>query len=748
MEQLRQQPLWLQITFAMVLTTLLASMVAGQIVRRDETQYLLERLEDHNRETLTLLAAASIEAFIAEDLPELETIVAEAGNVNANIFSLKIFNEDGDLLVFWSRPRGRTPYLSLAFSQPVVWQGTKFGRMQVELDTHNLHKEIEEHVDGIRWLVVWALVSLMFTVLALLAWLNFRPLRRIYKELNKLGPDGDRVNIDRASLQQAHSSREFRDLALSVQMLADHQQALDEAYCSLDVAREKAEAANRAKSEFLAVMSHEIRTPIHGMLGSLDLLQDTGLNADQTEFVDTAQASGEVLLGVINNILDFSKIEAGKMHLESVPVDLSKLTEDVVGMLAPTANGKDLELISFVDPDLPSWVLGDPVHLRQILVNLTGNAIKFTDRGEVLVSLEMQPSLDDTIAIKFSVRDTGIGISKDAQKHLFEAFSQADSSTTRQFGGTGLGLAICERFSKLMGGEIGVESTVGEGSTFWFTVCLQRTHEHLMVPRKDLGHVCALVVDDNQTNLDILERYLRSWGVNVSTAGGSQQAIEVARGSTEFDIVLLDWRMPEMDGIELARMLRKERGLLGIPMILLSSVGNPGRDVHEEGINKTLNKPIRLETLYDLLTETLADDPLEESSNREPKPEASKMLKGRVLLVEDNLVNQLVAAKLLERLGLISDIADNGVEAVKAIKNSHYDLVLMDIQMPEMDGFQATAAIRQHEQEQGLVRTPIVAMTADALPGDQQKCFDVGMDDYLSKPVGGDRLRVMLEKWL
>jgi two-component system, sensor histidine kinase len=586
-------------------------------------------------------------------------------------------------------------------------------------------------------------------------------------------------NIDAAHARidvvpvKINSRDELGEMALSFNTLQEEigraAVGLGRAREELLSARESGEAAHQAKGQFLANMSHEIRTPMNGIIGMTQLLLDTELTPEQLEFTKTIRSSSDALLTIINEILDFSKIEAGKLDLEEEPFNLRNCVEESLDLLVTQATNKGLDLVYFIDPQVPTLLMGDATRIRQILLNLLSNAVKFTESGEVVVQVTSlllgeaeqsgeRSATDSKYEIHFTVKDTGIGIPQDRMDRLFQSFSQVDASTTRRYGGTGLGLVISQSLSQLMGGSMWVQSEVGKGSIFHFTIHTRATSGqlpgNLSSTSPQLLNKRLLIVDDNETNRRILTLQAQTWGMIPSATASGLEALEWIRRGDRFDLAILDMRMPEMDGLMLAQKIRQVQKNSAFPLVMLSSIGQRvdiDRDSAEpswEEFAAVLAKPVKAAQLFKALVgvfQKAPDAPAPMISPGKTEPTLGERLPLRILLAEDNLVNQKVAIQTLKKMGYRADIANHGLEVLEALKHKTYDLIFMDVQMPEMDGLQTTKAI--HQEWKDRQRPRIIAMTANAMQGDREECLKAGMDDYVSKPIKPQDLYNVLERW-
>ncbi|EXI80615.1 MAG: Signal transduction histidine-protein kinase BarA [Candidatus Accumulibacter appositus] len=722
-----------------------------------------------------LIARNSGSALLFDD-PEAATAVLNSLQEDAQVLHATLWNEQGrQLASYHSTRHAHEPFgelvshghqLGLAqldIAEPVTADGKRVGTIALRLDLNPLYQRLLWHALAFALVILIALLlsSLLLSRLNRAITAPISSLVGVMREVSQGGNYAARAAIesnDEIGALATGFNAMLEQIEDREQRLAAHRDVLENEVelrtAELRQSRDLAEAGSRAKSEFLATMSHEIRTPMNGILGMTELLRSTTLSAQQRRFTDAVYQSGEHLLNIINDILDFSKIEAGRLEIESINFNLRQLIEDVGCLFAQAAESKGLEMVCSVPHDLPVAVRGDPVRIRQIMTNLVSNAIKFTADGEVVVRLSLLEENAAQARFRFEVQDSGIGIEQQAQERVFSAFIQADSSTTRQYGGSGLGLAIARRLVETMGGEIGLRSELERGTLFWFEIPLlkQDAHARAVIDGDEgLRGLRVLVVDDNATNREILAHQLAGWSMHTTIAASGREALQSLRqaSAAPFDLAILDLHMPEMDGFTLAQAIKAEARWQGMPLLMLSSVsvGSDQARRRQAPIDYYLTKPVRQSDLYDAIATAMSQQTPAGAPAQSLPP--SQALLGRVLVVEDNPVNQQVALAMLESLGLHCRLADNGRLAIERLQNEVFDLVLMDCQMPEMDGFEATAEIRARQGDGRLhASLPIVALTANAVDGDRERCLAAGMDDYLSKPFSRERLLATLQRWL
>ena len=788
-----------KLTALQLICAVLVVAVLYALVNRQLSQRMTENFMKHGDVVAAALAKSVEPALISRDLPSAQSAIDETLNIPYVQFAY-VTTPDGRIIAHTFVPTFPEPLRDQAGQVPdrmlitmvsgdepvVIFQKPVLtgiaGRVYIGISEGHLNSTIREMelVILISIAGVMLITTLVFTIFVRQI---VAPVRLLTAATEKLGRDGhesfqelpiisnDEIGVLTGAfnrmageLRSQQESLETRvrmrtwELTEANDRLAAEVMERKRIEEDLWRAKEAADAANLAKSTFLATMSHEIRTPMNGILGMTELVLDSELTGEQRDSLDLVRVSAEALLIVINDVLDFSKIEAGKLDIECIPFDLRESLGETMKALGFRAHQKGLELIYEVHPDVPEAVLGDPGRIRQIVVNLVGNSIKFTATGEVLLSVTQEVDAAQETFLHFAVKDTGVGIPLDKQQKIFEPFSQADGSMARRYGGTGLGLTICTRLAEMMGGRIWVESKLAEGSTFHFTVRLIAQNPGATRPApvhpEELRDLPALIVDDNFTNRRVLTGLLNRWGMRPAAVEGGRsalQALEIAKSTGRmFAMILLDRQMPEIDGFQLAEVIRKEASLSGVAIMLLTSAGRVGDAARcrELGIAGYLVKPVRQSELLDSILKVLQKTP-------EKKPESlvtrhtlrETRNRKNILLAEDNAVNQTLAVRLLEKRGYKVTVAGDGHAVLAAIEKDSFDLILMDIQMPGMDGFQATANIRDKEKTSGR-HTPIIAMTAHSLKGDQERCMAAGMDGYVSKPIRTAELFAAIENQL
>ncbi len=722
----------LTITFATV------AFITGEYMRNVQTRTLEDSFQQFSQKTFNMLFATSLDAVLSEDQPVLETIVAQSVELDKDIHALSIVNEFNEELAAWESEEPLDASLQVPFSQDVVFEGESFGTIAIVWDASGQQATVKAHVQKIWIYTIGAFTAIALLVLLVIVRLVIAPIRAIHTKLMDLQADRKGAPVEVAA------ARELDELAGTVNELGN--------LMELKHARERElEETSKSKSEFLANMSHELRTPMNGVLGMLNLLSKTSLDNSQTDCVRTAVSSGKNLLSLINDILDFSKIEAGRMEFEAINFNLHSMVEDTCSALATQAHSKNIELITELDFSLPVMVNSDPTRVRQVLTNLLGNAIKFTTDGEIVVRTVTRADSKPG-EIVFEVQDSGVGIPESSIATIFDSFAQADGSTTRKFGGTGLGLSISKQLVEGLGGEIGVNSTPGEGSTFWFSIPFSACT--VSVPAKVYNRVAGttiLLLDKNDMARDSLAKRLKLLGASVKSSASGKQAIKFLQQESNrnaMSAVIVSSSLSDMEGAAFVAYLKGDSKFDALKVMSLVFMNSSSQDLLS-GTNPRvgchLTKPVRLESLHDSLAD-LVSGAVSEDTGVEAV-DAQEGPGGRVLVVEDNDVNQLVALGMLESLGYEVTTADNGRLALEVLKTESFDVILMDCQMPEMDGYEATRCIRALNNRE-LAGTPIIALTANAMSGDAEKCIAAGMDDYLAKPFEPELFEQKLANWV
>ena len=723
---------------SLTLTFATVAYITGEYMRTVQTRTLEDSFQKHSEKTFRMLFATSLDAVLSEDTPVLETIVAQSIELDSDIHGLSIVNEFNQTLAEWQSNTVIPESLQIPFEQDVVFEGESFGSISIVWNASTQRQTVRDHVNKI-----WAYTITAFTLIALIVMfvvmrLVIAPIRAIHSKLVEIQNDqhGEPITVQAA--------RELDELADTVNELGN--------LIELKQAREKElEETSKSKSEFLANMSHELRTPMNGVLGMLNLLSKTDLDSSQTDCVDTAVSSGKNLLSLINDILDFSKIEAGRLDFESIDFNLLSLVEDTCSALATQAHSKDLELVTDLDLSIPLMVNGDPTRTRQVLTNLMGNAIKFTTEGEIIVRTKYTDPAKGLVT--FEVHDSGVGISASAIESIFESFAQADGSTTRRFGGTGLGLTISKQLVEGLGGEIVVTSVPNKGSTFAFTIPFSACDEvaEPKVYNKLVG-ANVVLLEGNKTSRASLHNCLKLLGANVSSYDTGVKGLKhLAKYSKKVDALLVSGKLTDMTGLDFVGSISKEREYDDIKVMSLVYMSSQSHGLlanDNARVGAHLSKPVRLESLHSILSDLISGDITGQLTDKKATESADseQVCGGKVLVVEDNEINQMVALGMLESLGYEVDTADNGLLALEALEDEVYDVILMDCQMPEMDGYEATRRIRTHENRT-VASIPIIALTANAMSGDAEKCIAAGMDDYLSKPFEPELFEKKLVDW-
>jgi signal transduction histidine kinase/DNA-binding response OmpR family regulator len=737
-----------QIAFSMAITALIAALAFGEIVHRYETRRLEERLNSQANITVSLLSGLMLEAIIIQDAPILESAMQEAVERNSDLLNVSIADEYGT--VFAQYPIGgiTTDVTTKQFNESIIYEGESFGEMHVTWSTQRGNEIISQSVREARITIAMILLVVSLLFLFLIRTLALRPLEYVHRRMEAAIRQEDQANKNLSP----YIAKEFQELNKSVSLLETTLCEASEREIALTKAKTNADMASRAKSEFLANMSHEIRTPMNGVIGMSELLLETELSRDQRLYSETIAQSSSALLTIINDILDFSKIEAGKMELDPAPFNLESALEDVVTLIASKADRDHVEVTLRYPPTLPRAFYGDVGRIRQIVTNIAGNAVKFTQKGHVSINVTGDKTPNGA-TLKIEIEDTGIGIPQEKLSSIFNEFEQVDGAANRKFEGTGLGLAISQRLVSLMNGSISATSELGVGSCFSIDLDLEEVDafdEDRAPIFNTLKGRTILIVDDLPINRTILSERLNSWDAQVVSAENGIEAIALLdkKESPAFDLAILDFQMPEMDGETLARKIRQLAPTL--PIIILSSTDmSVSISVKAElGISDVLLKPARAQTLQQSIIDALKIQEKPPKHNfKATKLSINSASPLSIVVAEDNKTNQLVLKTMLKKTDISIKIGNNGIEACALYADRQPDLVLMDMSMPEMDGLEATRCIRNMEQENNWRRCPIVALTANAMKGDRERCIEAGMDDYLSKPINKAALLEMIGLW-
>ena len=740
----RNWPLRRQIMLVTGFTILAVGIAAAEFVRHNEHVAFDRNFREQTQKLVSMLSATSLDAVLSEDRPVLDTSIRQLVDNDPDVEAVRVFNENGEVLTEWVSETGVDREDCIDFTQDVTFAGESFGHIEVLWNVQRQQSEIREYTTRIYLYAIGISLLLATLVFLVVNHLVIEPIHAIHAHLQNLQSN------EASGELEVVAARELVDLGATVNELGN----------ILELRKQKEvelEQASRAKSEFLANMSHELRTPMNGVLGMLSLLKETSLDPEQSERVQIATSSGRSLLSLINDILDFSKVEAGRIDYEAIGFDVEELVEDCSEVVAEQAHGKGLELTCHVAADVTRKVIGDPTRVRQVLTNLASNAVKFTERGDIRIRVERPPGASDPSLLRFSVIDSGVGIAADALESVFHSFAQADGSTTRKYGGTGLGLAISRQLIEGMGGRIEVDSTLGRGSTFRFDIALPPCESGAAVPAPDAPtsrHV--LLVEGNAHAAGRARDLLERLGIDVDHVLTGHDALPALRAGIDagrpHDLVLFSARLDDMPGEVLVRCLEADPAFDAVALVPMTYVTEQVPELyphHNPRISARLGKPLRRDAVAQMLVYLAGGgDADERSGTLEREAQRAARAATRILVVEDNAVNQEVALGMLEQIGFTAEVAANGREGLERIAAGAFDLVLMDCQMPVLDGYAAARELRETEAREGRMRLPVIALTANAMTGDAEKCLAAGMDDYLSKPFEPHALEAKIMSWM